>query len=248
MPVKSLLPATWQLPDPIKARLGQRVGRQRAMVDGGHLLLVLHQPPQQDEDERQGRLFWRQPDGTWSSSHHGGGIGSVGKLLSEYDGLVEQYDRQLEKAHAAQGLLEVLEGLSPLQRAIRNMHAALQHARQALPDVRDIIDLRDRAYEIERRAELLYNDARNALEFVQAQEAEQQSLANQRMAVSAHRLNLLVAFFFPLATLAAILGINVRHGLEDAPAPWTFLLVLSVGLFLGIFLQAFIGARPRGDS
>ena len=71
----------------------------------------------------------------------------------------------------------------------------LQEARKLVPDDRDLINLRDRAYEIERTADLLYNTAKNAMDFTIAVRAEEESRASRRMAVSAHRLNILAAFF-----------------------------------------------------
>ena len=38
----SILPATWQVPRVFRERLGVKVGRQRAMVADGHLLLDNH--------------------------------------------------------------------------------------------------------------------------------------------------------------------------------------------------------------
>ena len=61
---------------------------------------------------------------------------------------------------------------------------------------------------------LLYNEARNSLDFSIARRGEEQARSSHRMAVSAHRLNLLAAFFFPIATLTALFGVNLRHGLE----------------------------------
>ena len=45
-----IIPPTWSLPEAIRVRLGQTTyGRQRAMFEEGHLLLVLHKPPGPDE-------------------------------------------------------------------------------------------------------------------------------------------------------------------------------------------------------
>lgn len=244
---RSLLPAAWNVPEVFRNRLGRRVGRQRAMLADGHLLLVLHQPPREDEVERRPRFFWRQPDGSWSSSDLGGGSGALNRHLDACDELLEQYDRRLEKASTARELFEIVELLSPLHRTIRNLQHTLQQARQGLPDVREIIDFRDRAYEIERRADLLHADAQNMWEMVQTTRAEEQAAANRQMALSAHRLNMLVAFFFPVATLAAILGVNLEHGLERLHAPWLFLVFLGLGLLLGILLQRIIGRSSRSE-
>lgn len=39
------LPENWNLPERIKERFGQTHGQQRAMLEEGHLLLILHRLP-----------------------------------------------------------------------------------------------------------------------------------------------------------------------------------------------------------
>ena len=70
---KSPLPPSWELPAEIRSRLGEKLGRQRAMSAAGHLLLILHAPPRADENERLGHVYWRKPDGTWQSTETSGG-------------------------------------------------------------------------------------------------------------------------------------------------------------------------------
>jgi hypothetical protein len=77
-----------------------------------------------------------------------------------------------------------------------------------------ILDLRDRAYALSRETKLLSTEARYGLDFVIARGIQDQAQSSLRMAESAYRLNLLVAYFFPVATLGAIFGVNLRHGLE----------------------------------
>jgi hypothetical protein len=121
------------------------------------------------------------------------------------------------------------------------LHAALQDAREKVSGDRDLINARDRAYELERSAELLVGDVRNALQFATARKAEEQAAAAHRMSVSAHHLNLLVAFFFPLAALTAIFGTNLSHPLEKyLPPPYAFLSVIGAGLVLGGLLTSYL--------
>ena len=80
----SLLPNNWKVPQVFRDRLGNKVGRQRAMLAEGHLLLVLHAPPAPDERHRQGRFFWRSPDATWKSNSLGDGIKSLDRHLEQY--------------------------------------------------------------------------------------------------------------------------------------------------------------------
>ena len=68
------------------------------------------------------------------------------------------------------------------------------------------------------------------------------------MVVAAHRLNMLAAFFFPIATLTAIFGVNLRHGYEERHVPQLFLVIIGVGLLMGLLLTLFIGRRPKQRS
>jgi hypothetical protein len=68
------------------------------------------------------------------------------------------------------------------------------------------------------------------------------------MAVSAHRLNLLAAFFFPIATLSAVFGVNLKHGLEDFPPPLLFIGVIALSLVFGGILTAFVTQTPEASS
>lgn len=239
----SLLPRAWSVPEQLRDRLGAKVGRQRAMVADGHLLLVLHAPPKPDENEREGRLFWRSPDGTWTSTAFGAGVQALNQHLDEYQNTLGQLDEREAKATLADEYFDVVEATAPIWRAGRNLHAALQDARKQCKEYRELINLRDRAYEIERTAELLYTAAQNGLDLAIAKRAEEQSRSSRQMAVSAHRLNMLVAFFFPIATLSAIFGTNLQHGFENAPPPTAFLVVLGAGLLMGGFINMFL-TRP----
>ena len=241
----SLLPGVWQVPQVFRDRLGEQAGRQRAMFHEGHLLLVLHKPPGPEDDERQGRFFWRQPDGTWSSNELGGGPGALAKHLEDYSTLVEKLEKQEDAATGAEDYFAVLQAISPIHRAARNMHHVLQEARQHCPEDRNLIAFRDEAYAIERMAELLYDGVKNALDFAVARRAEELAKSSHQMSVSAHRLNVLAAFFFPIATLMAIFGTNLQHGLETMVPPIPFLIVLGIGLFAGCVMTLFIAQRGK---
>ena len=131
-------------------------------------------------------------------------------------------------------------------RAIRNLHAALQDAREKIPGDRDLIKARDRAYDLERTSDLLISDVRNALQYATARKAEEQAAASHQMAVSAHRLNMLAAFFFPIATLTAIFGTNLSHPLEKVlPPPQAFFAVIATGALLGLLLASYLIKASR---
>ncbi|MGI9473701.1 MAG: hypothetical protein ACR2NZ_19320 [Rubripirellula sp.] len=245
MQSESMLPATWDVPQVFRDRIGSHVGRQRAMVADDHLLLVLHAPPKPDQDERRGRFFWLKPDGNWTSNQLGSGPAAMKKHLDEYDKQIEELEKMEEQAESSLAHFCVLENLAPLQRAIRNLHVALQDARKQRPDVRALIDMRDRAYDLERMAELLGAGTKNSLDFEIAKRSEEQAHASERMALSAHRLNLLAAFFFPLATLTAVFGMEIRSGLEGSPEPHTFFVVICLGLIMGAFLMWYVRMRKQ---
>jgi hypothetical protein len=246
-PPKSVLPATWDLPAEFRQRVGEKAGRQRAMVADGHLLLVLHRPPRGNDNERAGRFLWRKPDASWQSSDLGSGAAVLTRHLSEYTELVEQFGHEEDEAVAIAEYFNVLDGMTPVHRAIRNLHAALQDAREKIPGDRDLINARDRAYELERNADLLISDVHNALEFVRARKAEEQAVMSHQMAISAHRLNMLAAFFFPIAALTAIFGTNLTHPLEHYLAPpKAFFAVIGTGVLLGGLLAAYLIRLSHG--
>ncbi|MCI0361783.1 MAG: hypothetical protein L0211_25130 [Planctomycetaceae bacterium] len=246
---KSVLPPSWEVPAEFRNRLGERVGRQRAMMADGHLLLVLHRPPKKDEVERFARLFWRKPDGTWQSNELGNGPTALVRHLGDFAELIDKYDRQEDQAQSVDDYFGIMEGISPLTRAVKNLHSVLQDAREKLPDERDLINVRDKAYELERSAELLATDVRNALEFATAKKSEEQAAASHEMAIAAHRLNLLAAFFFPIATLSAVFDTSLTHPLEKyIPPPYAFYSVIGLGLFLGVVLAAYLAGPAEEDK
>lgn len=247
-PESTLLPADWDVPARLRARLGNTAGRQRILEGEGHLILVLHAPPGADETGRRGRFFWRSTDGTWRAAPKAERVANLDAHLNEYRAAIEQLEKEEDEAREARDYFELLDHLVPLTRSARNMYQTLQQAREAMPNERQLIVARDHAYELTRRADLLHADAKNALDFAVAWQAEQQAESSHRMAVASHRLNMLVAFFFPIATLSTIFGVELRNGLEQLDTgriPVPFLAILAVGLCCGIFLTGFI-ARPAG--
>lgn len=243
----NLLPPGWTVPNEFRRRLGDQAGRQRLMAAEGHLLLVLHAPPSADSAERQGRFYWRDATGRWTPSGASPAQPGVGDLLREYERAIESLQQVEDEATSARDYFELLNRLNPLVRAARNLHQTIQEAREAAPDDRSLILWRDRAYVISRSAELLHNDAKNALDFAVAQRAEEEAVSSRRAATAAHRLNVLVACFFPIATLAAIFGMNLSHGLDQwdqQHAPLPLLGILGIGMALGIVLMLIINRKP----
>jgi hypothetical protein len=252
-PESTLLPADWEVPAKIRGRLGTTAGRQRILFEDGHLVIVLHAPPAADDTERRGRFFWRDPTGNWRVAPKGEGVANLDQHLAEYEAAIEQLERAEDEARDARDFFELLDRVNPLARATRNMYETLQQAREKASDDRRLIVARDLAYELTRRTDLLQADGKNGLDFAVAWQAEQQSESSYQMAVASHRLNLLVAFFFPIATLMAVFDANLRHGLEawdrlNGPLP--LLAVLGAGLISGVILTGFVtkpAKRPKRD-
>jgi hypothetical protein len=222
--------------------MGDAAGRQRAMAADGQLLLVLHQTPTPGSTERKGRFFWRNAQGEWRSSSLGDGPQALKRHLTEYADAVDELERQCQSAESAEDYFGLLRALAPLHRAVRHMHAALQQAREMVNDDRDIINARDRAGELERGLDLLHGDARNGLDFTVARQSEQQSQRMYEMAVAHHRLNMLAAIFFPIATFGAafeILG-HEAHELGKGFF-WT---TVALGVVCGLVLATAIVHRP----
>jgi hypothetical protein len=242
-PAKSILPAAWKVPAEIAGRLGDTAGRQRAMLAEGHLLLVLHEPPGPEDTMRIGRFFWRDPEGSWKSSSLGQGIQSLRAHITEFIERIEVLDDDFQSAKSAEDYFRILQKVTPLHRTARNLHAALQEAREIVPHDHDLINLRDQAGIAERAAELVHADAKNGLDFTIARAAEEESRRSYQMAISAHRLNLLAAIFLPLATLSAVLGMNIRHGWENAD-PSVFWITVGIGVVAGTALMVLVAHRP----
>lgn len=246
----SILPADWSVPKRLRARLGATAGRQRLLEGEGHLVLVLHAPPTPDEAGRRGRFFWRDPEGNWRSAPKAEHITSLEEHLEEFERTIEKLEQAEDDARLARDFLELLDRVAPLVRSTRNLHDVLQSAREAVGDDRRLITARDKAYELARRAELLYEDSKNGLDFAVALRAEQNAEHSRQMAVAAHRLNLLVAFFFPIATLMAIFGANLGNGLAryDAHlAPLPLLGIIAFALVCGAILTWFV-TRPAARA
>lgn len=240
---EELLPKKWEVPQKFRDRLGDTVGRQRAMLHDDHLLIVLHKVPDPEDKHRNGRFFWKDHEGKWRSRELGEGPKSIGLHLDEYVNRLVELEAREEESQSSEEYFKILSELSPILRAARNMHQTLQQARKLCEEDRNLIVFRDRAYVIERTAELLYQDVKNSLDFTIARQAEHQAEIAQSMAVSAHRLNMLAAFFFPVMTLTAIFGMNLEFGYETYNAPYPFLLVLAGGTLLGIVIKLMVTWR-----
>lgn len=239
----SFIPKTWQLPDAIRKRLGNSVGRQRLMNEEGHLLLILHQVPKSEDDEvRTAVLIWRNPAGEWKSHPSSGGLAGLDAHLASYRSAIHQLDEDVEAAQTPRQYFEVMRRMHPVQRSTRNMAEVLQAARQALPDESRMINMRDQAVDLERGIELIAADAKAGMEFTMAEAASQHALSAMEASQEARRLNRLAAFFFPLATLVAVFGINAPDEVVRYPSFWK---VVVCGTVLGLVVYSIVSVRNR---
>lgn len=242
-----IIPPTWTLPEAIRARLGASTyGRQRAVVEEGHLLLVLHKPPGPDDAKREGVLFWRSPGGEWHCNRGGPGVGGVKRHVQAYAELEAKLTADFEQATTLDQLFDLLAALTPLVRASRNQHAALQAAREAVKAEPALIEVRDLAYEVERNLEVLLEDTRNAVSYRTARDAEEQARVSRAALHASHRLNTLAAWFLPITAIASLFSMNFAHGLNEH-SPKLFWFVFAIGVGLGFGMKGWVVAKPPED-
>ncbi len=233
-PEISILPDTWDIPEAIRNRIGREAGPQRAMLEEGHLLIILHQLPEPDQHTRKAALFWREPEGEWSCNSHGVALTGLQDLLQLYEGKLDELEKSENKAATATEYHRVLEVLAPVLRSSRGLHRALQQAREMLATDRELINFRDQAASVERTSELLLQDAQFGLNFIAAKQAETQAANAQKMAATGYRLNLLAALFLPLTALVSVFGMEIRSGIPDTPL--NFKLICTVGIVMGLII------------
>ena len=219
------------------------------MFADGHLLLLLHRIPDGDRLQRLSNVFWRDPAGRWKSDR-GDGVEALNKHIAEFETLLDKLTVQVEKARGVEDYFSVMEIEIELKYSTNNLHKTMQQAREMVAADKDIINFRDRAGEIEYNASMLFADTRNELDFAIVKRNDEQTRNSRHMAQSAHRLNVLAALFFPIMTICAIFGMNLKFGLETEYAPIPFFVSIIAGLFVGLLLlQAVIVKKPpRHDS
>ncbi len=244
---------SWQLPEGIEQRLGETTyGRQRAIFEGGHLLIVLHTPPEDDAPERECVLFLRTPDGKYLCNGRDGGEVRLRRLLTSYDSLFEKYDGLYDKSASSTDLFNIINAVAPMNRATTNLHNALQSARDHVKADSFLIAMRDEAYEVSRNFELLLGDAKLALDYRIARNAEAQAAKADEMTSAQHKLNVLAAVTFPLMAIATLMGMNLMHGLERQPAS-LFWGVVVAAIIVGLAVMSWVVKKaaatpqPRGE-
>lgn len=239
-----ILPDAWNVPRPLRDRVGTHAGRQRLITHEGHSVLLLHKVPDPSSRDRTAVAFWRDPEGAWRCAPGRDGIATLRAHVDAYAEVLERLEEQLEVASRAHDYFAVLRSSRPVQRAVRNMSAAIQQQKELVPGDADMLAIRDRAYDLERLADLLVDDAHNGLQLVAAQRAEEQAIQSHALVAQTQRLNLLAALFLPTTALGAILGMNLESGLEGLPQPLTFWLLVALAFAVGMLMRAQLHLRP----
>lgn len=245
MAISSPIPHNWDVPKVFRDRFGARAGRQRVMAAEGHLLLILHDAPRLDT-EPVARLYWRKPDGTWrSSASSATTVNALRAHIEEMGAVIDDLEARTSRAARAKDWFAILHAVAPLHRTVLGQAAALQEARELAKTDRDLISIRDLAQENERAVELISTHARAGLDYTIAQNAEDNTAATEHVVASQHRLNLIAATFLPISAFGALLGTNLKSGLETWNAPYAFWAVAAVALVIGVIVRASLpGAKP----
>jgi Mg2+ and Co2+ transporter CorA len=230
----------WTLPQKITARLGQSsYGRQRAIFEDETCLLILHTPPERKNHKRETLVFLRQPGGQWKCNGRDDGIMRLQKLLLTYEDQCDKFLDEFQKAETSDLLFELLTRLNSAKRTANDMFTALQAARDLIKVDPDLIECRDRAYEISRNYELIYHDAKTALDFRIAKNSQDDAEAAKLVLKAQHKLNVLAAIFFPLMALTSIFGMNLPNGLEKLGIP-IFWVIFICGLVIGTYFKGWV--------
>ncbi len=247
--MSSPIPHNWQVPDSFRERMGNHAGRQRIMTHAGHLLVILHDiPDPETPNKREARLYWRNAEGTWQSSS--GGPPGIGTMRAHVEAFVDasvRLEARGDEADSADAWFALVYAAGPMLRTARNMHRTLQEARDAAKGDRDLITVRDLAGDAERAFELIHAHAQEGLDYTIARRAEEQARDAQHMLEASHRLNMIAAVFLPVTAVATLLGMNLRHGLEDWPAPMTFWVTLALCFVFGLWIKASMPRPPARE-
>jgi len=232
---RPIIPKTWDVPLEFKRRIGSHVGRQRLFSHDDQLLLVLHKVPHAtDNGKREPALFWKNADNEWKSLCNGGGLHALTRHIESYESAMEELDTRLDEANEASDYFSVLREVKPLLRATRNMVSVLEELRSLMPDDYAVMSLRDRGISLIRSIEFIESDARHGMDFCMAESAAKQAEATREAIEESRQLNRMVAFFFPLATLAAILGMNPPAEVLGSFHIW---LIILLGVISGWYLR-----------
>ncbi len=230
------LPHGWEVPTDLRIRFGKHSNHQRAAGLERHLLIRLHRVPPNRRSVGESVYFWRNSTGGWKCSAGRDTVDTISELVVKYADAFVIIEQTSDRASTSRNWFEVLSDIGPLLRAADGLHETLQSAQHALPEV-DKAELQpacDVAHEVVRAAQLLQQQAQHSIDYLVAQQNEQLAQTSQSQAAAAHRLNVMAAIFFPLATISSVFGMNISHGFENRPL--AFWMILCVGTLLGVII------------
>jgi hypothetical protein len=228
------IPADWEMPSHIRSTLSARLGHQRSIEVQGHKLVLLHWVPKLGQAQRIGVFLWRRPDGEWfsysqavpgSETDPDPDFFVLREALQAYEDREDLLETELDQVEEARAYLRVRGEITTVQHAMANLFTTLDRAAGDGAEV--LAPLRDHAYELHRKYELLETFSRHRLETFRAVQAEQ---ANRR----ADDLNRIVAFTLPLTAFSSVFAMNPNRG-ESLTDP-VFWGVTALGLIWGSWL------------
>lgn len=244
--MSAIIPKAWDIPEAFRNRMGQGVGKQRLMNEEGHLLAVLHElPAKGDRGVRKPALFWVNNLGEWKSMPSSGGRAALKQLVQDYHQKVMDLEAKLghmDGGETAENVHEVLDEAAPLYRALRNLAAVMQELRTALNSDREVLNIRDTALAAELSIDLVLADAKSSLDYLIAKNAMIQAKESKKATKEAQKLNRLAALFFPLVTMASLLGMNP---LGKTLSNGGFYVVIISGLIMGCFLWIILSKKTH---
>lgn len=247
--MSNLLPTGWNLPDPIRRRVGKTAGKQRIIAEEGHLLVILHAlPDPKHHGVRLPHFFHRDPSGNWVSFPRelGRGGAALRGHVDAFHDLVETYDDRLEVASSADDWFNLLREIGPVVRTTKNLLKVLEELRTTVGPDADVIAARDRAADVERTAELVHQWASQGLDYSIAKSNEEQAKLSDFISRSSHRLNMLAALTLPLTAVGSFFGVNLASGIETSLAPSLFWGVGTASLAVGLAIRTSMPAPPEG--
>jgi Mg2+ and Co2+ transporter CorA len=118
------------------------------------------------------------------------------------------------------------------------MAHVLHEASVVMGTDKTILSVRDSAGGIERRAELVLQDAQFGLNYSIAKRGEEQSDLSHKLAQQGRRLNLITALFLPVTAITSIFGMNLVSGLEHLDEPLPFFICVVAAFAVGLYVRS----------
>lgn len=223
-----IFPDNWPIPEDISSRVGEKAGRQRIIENATATLCILHQVPKEDDLDRYPVFCYINENDV--ISHPPGQI-TISDLIEEYRELIDELDQAYQDAKTPDEYFAILERVVPIGRAVMRSAVTVQSLREIYKDNKEILLWRDEFNEIERSAELIQTNAKNALDYENARSADQ-------LAKLSGKLNTIAILFLPMTVVSGLFGMNLRNGIEDMH-PSMFLVVIAGSLVVSFFTYLF---------